>query len=419
MLTDEGRAHLERLLALGDRLGRLQRAIDDEMSGRRPEGSARERLRRALEQEAEDGVLDLPLPGTLGRLERRRRFSREEVLTLLLLLSRRVQWGDDGLSGREILEVVFDSSFGILDGCEVLEEGATLRSCGAVSAVEGTESSDVLDTWFVLSERCFRAVRKDLGRGSRKRGARKVPVRPYRDHREHLMDLARLTGWYQRRAMRLFGPPPDMEDGRPLLESVERLLDRVREVEEYIDRRLTATDEAATFPILRLARDNSFSREEMMVLAVLLFQEVYTGTSFLPVVDLVKALANNEEELIEKRALFRRDGALVRSGLVLVEDEPLDRDFSSEAMIPSWVVDELLGSSGKPGITSEARRDFAAYLSRLKDSGQFFRDLGEPDGEGKDDAQRRSNRRGGRKDRGDRGRGGRGGGRSGPPPPPA
>ena len=32
---DEDRQHLERLLDLGDRLNRLQRAIDDEMSGRR------------------------------------------------------------------------------------------------------------------------------------------------------------------------------------------------------------------------------------------------------------------------------------------------------------------------------------------------------------------------------------------------
>ena len=152
-LSDDARLHMERLLELGDRLNRLQRAIDDEMSGRRPEGSVRERMRKAVEQVTEDGILDAPLPGSLGRMERRRRFSREEVLVLLLLLSRRVQWGEEGLSGREILEVVFHTSYGILDGAELLEEGAPLRSGGAVAAVEGSDATDALDQWFVLSDR--------------------------------------------------------------------------------------------------------------------------------------------------------------------------------------------------------------------------------------------------------------------------
>ncbi len=414
VLSEEDRAHLARLLDLGDRLNRLQRAIDDEMSGRRPEGSVRDRMRRAVEQSAEDGVLDAPLPGFLGRLERRRRFSREEVLILLLLMSRRVQWGDEGLSGREILEVTFDTSFGILDGCEVLDEGTPLRTCGAVAVVEGTEAGDVLDQWFVLTEKCFRAVRRELRRGPHRRAPRREPVRAYRDHREHLMDLARLTGWYQRRAMRLFGPPPEMDDGRPMLESVERVLDRVRDAEERVLRRVSVTESsAAAFPILRLAREHGLSHDELMAVALLLFQEVYTGSSYLPVVDIVKALASSEEELIEKRALFRKDGALAQSGLVVVEEEPLEREFSAEAYLPGWVVDELLGSSGKPGITSEARRDFATYLARLKDSGQFFRDLGEPDAErpAKDEAKKRGSKRGGRGERG----GGRGRSRGGPP----
>jgi hypothetical protein len=380
-LKDEQRLHIERLLELGDRLNRLQRAIDDEMAGRRPEGAIRERMRKAVEQVAEDGLLDSPLPGALGRFERRRRFSREEVLALLLLLSRRVQWGEEGLSGREILEVVFDSSFGIIDGAELLEDGAPLRSTGALAAVEGTESSDVLDQWFTVSDRLYAAVRTEMRRGPRRRGRRREPVRPFRDHRDHLMDLARLTGLYGRRAMRLYGPPPGEEEGRPPYESLEKLAARIRETEDRIQARLEATEASAGFPILALARQHGLGHDEVAALAILLFQEVYTGSSYLPVVDLVKALASLEEELIEKRALFRKEGPLVRSGLVVVEEEPLEREYSAEAYLPSWVVDELLGSSGRPGITSQARRDFASYLSKLKDSGQFFRDLGEPESE--------------------------------------
>ncbi|MCK6479546.1 MAG: hypothetical protein L6R43_05165, partial [Planctomycetes bacterium] len=193
-LKDDERLHLERLLELGDRLSRLQRAIDDEMSGRRPEGSVRERMRRSVEQLAEDGLLDSPLPGSLGRVERRRRFSREEVMMLLLLLARRVQWGEEGLSGREVLEVVFDSSYGILDGAELLEEGSPLRASGVVVVAEGSESGDVLDQWFVVSDRLYAAVRAEMRRGPRRRGPRREPVRPFRDHRDHLMELARLTG---------------------------------------------------------------------------------------------------------------------------------------------------------------------------------------------------------------------------------
>ena len=398
-LSDDARLHLERLLELGDRLNRLQRAIDDEMSGRRPEGSVRERMRKAVEQITEDGVLDAPLPGALGRLERRRRFSREEVLVLLLLLSRRIQWGEEGLSGREILEVVFDTSYGILDGAELLEEGAPLRTGGAVSLVEGTEASDVLDHWFIISDRAYRSVRRETRRGPARRGPRREPVRPYRDHREHLMDLARLTSLYQRRALRLFGPPPEGEE-RPC-ESAERLAERVREAEERIHRRLEATEASAGFPLMRVARQHGLGNDEIAATAILLFQDVYTGSSYLPVVDLVKALAATEEELIEKRALFRKDAPLVRSGLVVVEEEPLEREFSAEAYLPPGIVDELLGSSGKPGITSEARRDFASYLASLKDSDQFFRDLGAPDG---GESPRERPKPG-------RGRGGRGGGR--------
>ena len=393
-LKDDQRLHLERLLELGDRLNRLQRAIDDEMSGRRPEGSVRERMRRAVEQMAEDGILDSPLPGALGRLERKRRFSREEVLVVLLLLARRVQWGDEGLSGREILEVVFDSSYGILDGAELIEEGAALRASGVVASVEGTESPDVLDQWFIVSDRLYAAVRTEMRRGPRRRGPPKEPVHPVRAPREHRMELARLTGHYGRRAMRLFGPPTGEEEGRPPFESLDRLAARIRETEERIQRRLEATEASAGFPVLRLARQHGLNHDEVAALAILLFQEVYTGSSYLPVVDIVKALASLEEELIEKRALFRKEGALVRSGLVVVEEEPLEREFSAEAYLPSWVVDELLGSSGKPGITSQARRDFASYLAELKDSGQFFRDLGEPEGEERGKRGRSGRRRG-------------------------
>lgn len=405
-LKDEDRAHLERLLDLGDRLNRLQRAIDDEMSGRRPEGSIRERMRKAVEQATADGVLDAPLPGALGRLERRRRFSREEVLMLLLLLSRRIQWGEEGLSGREILEVVFDTSYGILDGAELLEEGAPVRASGAVSAVEGGEASDVLDQWFILSDRLHRAVRREARRGPARRGTRREPVRPYRDHREHLMDMARLTSLCQRRAMRLFGPPPEGED-RPPFESIERLSERVREAEQRIHRRLLATEASAGFPLLRHARTNGLKNDEIAAVAILLFQEVYTGSSYVPVVEIVKALSATEEELIEKRALFRKDAPLVRSGLVVVEEEPLEREFSAEAFLPAGIVDELLGASGKAGITEAARKDFASYLAQLKDSDQFFRDMGEPDdGEDDEDPERRRPQpgRGGRRGRGGRGR---------------
>jgi len=400
-LKEEDRAHLERLLDLGDRLNRLQRAIDDEMSGRRPEGSIRERMRRAVEQATEDGILDAPLPGSLGRLERRRRFSREEVLALLLLLSRRIQWGEEGLSGREVLEVVFDTSYGILDGADLLDEGAPLRAAGAVAPVEGADATDVLDQWFVLTERVYGLVRSEVRRGPRRRGPRREPVRPYRDHRDHLMDLARLTGLYQRRAQRLYGPPPEGEEGRSPFETLERLAERIRETEDRVRRRLSATESSAGFPILRLAREHGLGADEVHALAILLFQEVYTGSSYLPVVDIVKSIAALEEELIEKRALFRKEAPLVKSGLVVVEEEPLEREFSAEAYLPSWVVDELLGASGRAGITPEARRDFASYLAQLKDSGQFFRDLGEPEGEEGRAARGKPSRRG-------RGRGGRG-----------
>ncbi|MCK6479545.1 MAG: hypothetical protein L6R43_05160, partial [Planctomycetes bacterium] len=177
-------------------------------------------------------------------------------------------------------------------------------------------------------------------------------------------------------------------------ESLDRLAARIRETEERIQKRLEATEASAGFPILRLARQHGLGHDEMAALAILLFQEVYTGSSYLPVVDIVKALASLEEELIEKRALFRKEGALVRSGLVVVEEEPLEREFSAEAYLPSWVVDELLGSSGKPGITSQARRDFASYRAELKDSGQFFRDMGEPEGEERGKRGRSGRRRG-------------------------
>ena len=403
ILGDDDRQHLERLLALGDRLSRLQRAIDDEMSGRRPEGPSRDRLRKGVDQALEEGLLDSPLPGSLGRLEKRRRFSREEVLILLLLLSRRVQWGEEGLSGREILEVVFDSSYGILDGAELLEEGSPLRQSGAAAAVEGADSQDALDQWFVLSERLYRAVRREMRRGPARRGGRRETVRPYRDHREHLMDLARLTSLYQRRAARLFGPVPEGDD-RPA-ESLERLQEKVREAEIRMQRRMTASEASAGFPILRLGRQHGLGNDEIAALAILLFQEVYTGSSYLPVVELVKAVSVSEEELIEKRGLFRKDAALPRSGLVVVEEEPLEREFSAEAYLPAWVVEELLGSSGKPGITPEARRDFAEYLASLQDSRQFFNDMGEPETDPKKERKRAGPGRGGR------GGGGRGRGR--------
>jgi hypothetical protein len=360
------RERLKRILDLSDRLGTLRRRVREGGPGLSP---------RDLTQEIRSiagSVVSIGLPGTLGRLEKEFHLGPQEVMVLLILLNRRIEPGDSSLAGREILATLFPSTFGILSGASLLSAEAPLRTSGSIEETE--EDDDLLECRFGLSDRIFRSIEEDVN--PRVRGTR--APRPYRNHFEHLADLARLTSLMLRRSMARFDTDPY---GNRIFEEQETpgYLDRraysaLRRVRERVD----ATPEAEKFPLLALSKRLRLSEDEQMILVVLLVQECYFGNPGLEAVECLKMVSRTPEQLLRKRDLISSRGRLRTNGLVELEDPVDEKEVTAELVLPNWVSALLLGE-GDGGVRGpigpDTRIEFHQYLKRLEDSDRFFRDL--------------------------------------------
>ena len=358
------REKLRRILDLSDRLGSLRKQLRDGASPPRDFGKEI----RAIA----GSVVSIGLPGTLGRLASENRLGPQETLILLLLLNRRIEVGESSLTGREILATIFPSSYGILSGTALLRRDAHLLASGAVEAV-AMAGVDILESSFSISDGLFRMIELDA---SPVPGGPEEPG-PYENHWEHLADLARLTTLMLQRSNALFDVDPygtRVPEGPEAANLLER---RTNQLTAIIRFRLDRTPEVEDFPIIRLARTRKLSRDEQLVIAVLLAQESFFGSPGLEAVDCVKMLCRTPEEVLRKRSILSPGGRLRAEGLVEIEDSLDDRELTGDLYLPSWVVSELLGEERNTlrPIGPDTRLDFHEYLSGLGDSEQFYRDL--------------------------------------------
>lgn len=378
MKSRKNRASLKHALDLCDRLCLLKPGDEgsrDKESGRdpdEPEGSALSTRREILSY-----LRTRPLPGCLGAMGRKHRLSPREMVILLVLLRGRVVDGQSTVKGRELLSTLFDSTFQLLKGAELLAPDSSLRrSAAVVSSSDTVPDVDLLDQDFRLSdqlyEELFREIhnRPEVGADS---GGRVLAG--YQGNLELLMDLRRLSMLYQRRAGRAFQIDYWQEGEVRPEESIEALNREIERLNDHIAETLGGTEGAPSYPMLRFQAKYDLDEKELVIAVTLLFQEFLYGHSYLEAVELIKLVSADEAELVQNRKILDRESRLVRSDIVIIEEPVADKEFVTEAHLSDWALEFMIAEPRKKGMDGTARRNFQRYLHGLKDSGDFYKNL--------------------------------------------
>jgi Winged helix domain, variant len=366
---------LERVLDVADRLGRLrqslsERAMSDRRAGRSVRAESR-RVVRGVSTDLDQGIV----PGTLGRLHECHHFDDEQITIVLLLLQRRIHEARRSLTGREILSFLHESSFDRLRGLRHLAPDGLLRNVGILEIDPMSSGGDLLDAEIRLCETVFRAIEHDVTPEIRSRKDKDTgEPRVYADHREYLLDMARLSRLYQRRAGRVFeSEEPDETLSRSAVKHFEAEILNLRNL---IEARLSITPGSNGYPLERLRHKHRLDDAELLILVTLLFQEIYAGTSHIEAIELVKMISGSDLELMSRRLLLARDGRLVRMGLVALTEDEGDHQVGGEAYLPAALIRLFLTGPAPTGpIDADLRLDWHEYLDGLDGSDEFFRKL--------------------------------------------
>lgn len=367
-MTHEG-ADFRRVLELCDELEGLKRPPADrerssEHGGDEPAGEKRRKLGElAGRTEKAFGR------GALAELASNFELSGEELLLVALLFSRRIRKGSKGLAGREILSMLYENAFDMVTGMGILDPQANLRRAGIIIASEPFRE-DVFDLDFRLSDEMFYVMLGEIGREAglpSGRGERKG----FSYAREHLVEMGRLTTLYRKRAAALF--PVEAQDffaidGEIALDEVDF---RIEMVWAEIEQRLLLTPDYEKFPLVRLERRYALSREELVVVVSLFFVELVSPAPYLMVGDLVKLVSRNEEDLMASRLLLTPEAPLVKSGLVILDEEHSvhNKLTTFDAYLADWVVERLAGPGrDSSAITADMQIDVHEFLKGLSKS---------------------------------------------------
>lgn len=371
------RSVLKKLLDHYDQLGTLRAKLAGDDIDTAETRRLQAQTRRKIELIGKD-LRQLPERSALGELNKRYKLNKHQFVFLLSLLRRRLTSDNPYLKGRELLGLVFDSSFDILRGSTFLEPTSTLLSAGLIApdARDDEDEDELLETPFKLSDRVFRLVRNTfLSQRSIQFPGTKTRVQPYRSNLGYVLDMRRLTLLFRKRAAKIFQFDYWDDIGLGTAESVTALNQQIRRFRQRMALALKKTEKADTFPMATLQKEFSLGEPEMIILITLLFQELMEGGAFLDAVDLIKLISGSEEELIQKRQFLSKRSILVKNNLVAIEEMVHDKELTAEVYLPNWVVDRLLGKGGRQSIDADVRLDFHDYLSNLGSSEDFFEDL--------------------------------------------
>jgi len=377
------RVLLKRLLDLADEIGNIRRS-QRELALAPADHATLTRQARERMLHVSRLLKEFEGSGPLQLLLRRYKLGKDHVLLMLELLKRRLSSDDTSMKGRELLGVLFDNSFAMLEGVRLLAPESRLLAAGViVPELQGADGdAELLDLRYRLSDRAFRILLRAL-RPKRERSAdgSKVEAGPraYRNHLEHLTDMRRLARLFQKRAAKLFHfEYTDELDDDTLPESITLLNRQIPRFQECVQARLAATANGARFPLVRMQKELGLEVEHIVILVTLVFQELTQGTPYVDAADLLKLVARNEEDLIRRRKLFAQGALLVKHGLVELEEVVLDKELSGEVYVPNEVVDRILGpgrASDNAKIDEESKSQFKKFLSEIDDSEDFFKRL--------------------------------------------
>ncbi|MCA8957429.1 MAG: hypothetical protein KDC87_15240, partial [Planctomycetes bacterium] len=363
---------LRKLLSTCEDLQQIRTRLSDPELAR----EARTRLRRQSQRKHDQLTRDLrayQFRGPLARVVQTFPLAPEHFQILAVLLYRQTRCEDPALQGRLVLAAIFESAYDVLARADLLLPDAPLRASGLVVLEDDEENpDDVLEARFVLSEEALDGFRQEV---AGRRSAARRPGRhdPYASNRELLVDLHVIQNLYQQRSDRVFSHDrwhrlhnTTYRPGRSLSMRIEAAWTRLRA-------RLEATENAAKLPAMRLMREYALTEEEMVIIIHLLFKELYEGSAYADVADLLKLISRSETDLIQNRRIAAEGSSLLKHDILRLEPMIEGRSLTGESSLADWVVNYLFGSNVVEDIRADERIDWHVYLHQLEDTSGFYR----------------------------------------------
>ena len=366
--------NLKSMLDLCDELGSIKRKIQD--PGLKPQTLTR--LRKRSKQKLEELARDLRqtrFKGFLGTIQKA--LAAEHFLVLAILLRLHLRSDSPYIEGRELLASVFETSFELLQGMEMLQADGVLCSLGLMEReVEDEEGEpisgeDLLEARFRLCPKVLDGFLEELGIHSKSRARSR---RPYGNQSELLLDLKMLHNLHQARGSRLFSVEKwSRLRGEESDRGTQAVSRRIRSLEQEIEKKLQGIQNPRSFPLLRFVQQMGLGTDELLIVVHLLFLELHEGNPFEDTVVLLQLVSASEAELLEKRSLFVEKSVLRRKEILEVECMVESREMTSECRLANWVLPRIFGVDRHP-INADEKLEFHLFLESL-DSSAFLRDL--------------------------------------------
>jgi hypothetical protein len=379
MDTSQDKPLLKKILSRYDQLGFIRKQIFEDPESKKTLQRLKVQSRKKIDEINRD-FKDHEFKGPLTTLLQRYKLNKYQLIIILALLRQRLTSSEPCLLGRELLQMIFDDSYGILEGMSYIDSSSVLVSAGILlpEIEEDEEEEDLLESRFQLSDRVFSMIYKTFSPPSdKKENFLKKRDSSYANNMAFLMDMRKLSLIYQKRATKIFNYDYWDEIGLGVSESalgINRQLDLMR---RQIQARLTQTDTKEKLFTLKFMEEYNLTEEEMVILVTLLFQELTEGNAYLNAVDLIRLTSHSEEDMVRNRNFFSARKNLAKHKLVQLEEMVNDKELTAEVCLPNWVMEKMLsGSDEKKGdIDVDARLDFHNYLKNLDSSEDFLDEL--------------------------------------------
>jgi len=375
MPSNQDKAALKRVL---DLCQRVQEVTDALSAG--PPPSRRKRL-RARHQQLVSTLLDAGrggaesggLPDLIREVAQHASLDERELALFLFLLEHRISCSEPELEGRELLQCLSGSAFDLLKHSALLHAGSRLVSSGLVRArLQHPEAA--LEGQFRISERFFRRFQRRY-HGRNEAPAENAEPSGYDRIIDHFLDLYQVSNLIQKRAAVVFPQSywidvhPDVEDGPSDLEEAVTLAHQVVRMRE---RRTVDVD----LPLVKLREEFSLDADEEVIVATLLFQELFASSPVIEAAELVRLVSGAEAEVFAKRHLLAPQARLRDSGIVIAEPEYEEKAMLAGLFLSEWSTERLLNQVDMAaGIRQEERNRFHDFLEGLDNSEDFYRNL--------------------------------------------
>ncbi|MFT7616543.1 MAG: hypothetical protein ACI97A_000167 [Planctomycetota bacterium] len=319
-------------------------------------------------------ILESIRPHALSRLTHSARqedhLLTEEVALLAVLFHRRIQQSEHFMSGRDLLWILADSSYELACCSQLLRESSPLRAHGALLVYQDPEEEpqELLNLHFALDTDLFQKL------SAHEQPKELESSQPFADATGHFLEFVAFIEETQYRAAKAF----DLGIWRELLgepmESLATLQTRLEQKWHQLDRRLSKTEHADRFPLIRFRQEFALTDAETVIIVALLAQEAFAGAASLEALDLLRLISASPRGLLRRRRLLSPKGRLMHQGiLITTEGENLNQVPGEIALAP-WVVERLLATKISPDskIASDERIEFHDFLAGLNGSDEFY-----------------------------------------------